>query len=300
MDIHFIYKLMVALIDQLFTIKTSRPPKLIMTLLVKNEEHLLEQNLIFHKEMGVDSFIVTDNNSTDSTPEIIKKYEEKGWIVESIKETSTNYNQKRWVDRMIWLAKRKYRANWVINADADEFWYSPQGDLKHEIVPEANVLRCRVVNMYPEEGVDFWEWSKAVCPIDNAEDYDLSKYSIYGKYFYKVAHATRGYLKISMGNHKVQILNRQRQQSQITVYHYPIFNRERFVRKMKNGGEQMEQNKKMSAGAHWRYFYDLYKAGLIEREYDRVIGSDHIEEFEQSGYLYEDKNVANIFKKMGY
>ncbi|MFR9603469.1 MAG: glycosyltransferase family 2 protein, partial [Rikenellaceae bacterium] len=168
---------MVALIDQLFTIKTSRPPKLIMTLLVKNEEHLLEQNLIFHKEMGVDSFIVTDNNSTDSTPEIIKKYEEKGWIVESIKETSTNYNQKRWVDRMIWLAKRKYRANWVINADADEFWYSPQGDLKHEIVPEANVLRCRVVNMYPEEGVDFWEWSKAVCPIDNAEDYDLSKYS---------------------------------------------------------------------------------------------------------------------------
>lgn len=49
-------------------------PKLIMTLLVKDEADMLEENLLFHHSMGVDGFIVTDNNSTDRTPEIIRKY----------------------------------------------------------------------------------------------------------------------------------------------------------------------------------------------------------------------------------
>ncbi len=241
MDIHFIHKAIVAFFD-LFRTPPNHTPKLFMTLLVKNEERLLEKNLIYHKEMGVDGFIVTDNNSTDSTPEIIRKYVEKGWIVESINEAGTNYKQKMWVDRMIWRAKRIYGADWVINADADEFWYSSQGDLKLEIDHTANVLRCRVVNMYPEENSEFWSWGRAVRPIENIEMYDLSKYSIFGKYFYKVAHATRGYLKISMGNHKVQMINRKRRDSAITVYHYPIANRDQFVKKMKNVGEQMAQN----------------------------------------------------------
>ena len=60
--------------------KITPSPKLVMTLLVKNEEDMLEKNLQFHKSMGVDGFIVTDNNSTDRTPEIIKEYQEKGLI----------------------------------------------------------------------------------------------------------------------------------------------------------------------------------------------------------------------------
>ena len=53
-----------------------------MTLLVKTKKGMLEENLQFHKAMGVDGFIITDNNSTDSTPDIIRKYKQKGWIKE--------------------------------------------------------------------------------------------------------------------------------------------------------------------------------------------------------------------------
>ena len=49
----------------------TRQPRLIMTLLVKNEEAMLERNLHFHKQMGVDGFIVTDNNSSDGTMRIL-------------------------------------------------------------------------------------------------------------------------------------------------------------------------------------------------------------------------------------
>lgn len=62
------------------TFRRTSNPKLIMTLLVKNEEDILEENLCFHKAMGVDGFIITDNNSTDSTPDIIRKYKQKGGL----------------------------------------------------------------------------------------------------------------------------------------------------------------------------------------------------------------------------
>ena len=98
-----------------------------MTLLVKNEEELLEKNLLFHKAMGVDAFIVTDNNSADGTYGIIEKYRRKGWVVDVIRETATGYEQKEWVDRMIWRAKTSFGADWVINADAENSGMLPPG-----------------------------------------------------------------------------------------------------------------------------------------------------------------------------
>ncbi len=277
---------------------TQGKPRLIMTLLVKNEEKLLEKNLLFHKAMGVDAFIVTDNNSTDSTPAIIQKYVEMGWIVESFIERGTDYRQKEWVGRMIWSAKQRHAADWVINADADEMWYSSLGDLKAEMLGRVNVLRCKVVNVFPQEGLDFWEWNEMIKPIDNTSVYDLSPYNIYQRYTYKVAHSAYGYIKISMGNHKVTMLPKRQKESDITVFHYNNISREQFIAKMKNGGKQMEQNPKKSVARHWRYFYELYKEGRIEEEYDRVVGTKWQEEFREKGYIYQDNSVAEVFAKI--
>ncbi len=38
--------------------------KIIMTILVRNEENIIEENVLFHKAMGVDGIIITDNCST--------------------------------------------------------------------------------------------------------------------------------------------------------------------------------------------------------------------------------------------
>lgn len=62
-----------------------------------------------------------------------------------IEEKATNYEQKDWVDRMIWKAKTIYKAGWIINADADELWYAPTGNLKDELyATNANVLNCEI------------------------------------------------------------------------------------------------------------------------------------------------------------
>ncbi len=260
-----------------------------MTLLVKNEEQLLEKNLQFHKNMGVDAFIVTDNNSTDKTPEIIRKYVEKGWIVEAITETATDYEQKQWVDRMIWLAKTRHKADWIINADADEFWYNPTGNLKTAMTAtRANVLACEMRSVYPDENRSWEQWNKTVRTVTDYAAYGLSPYSIFERQNKKVMHRTAGYLQISMGNHKVTMLPQLESRSSVVVYHYNIRGRKQFIEKMVNGGRQLEQHKGRHGGRHWRYFYALYKEGQLDEEYDRVIGTASYGRLADDGFVISE------------
>lgn len=294
---HMLNKIFSALINVPCALKKTKSPRLIMTLLVKNEEALLEDNLIFHKSMGVDAFIITDNNSTDTTPQIIKKYKALGWIIEVINETATDYKQKKWVDRMIFLAINKHHADWIINADADELWHSPSGNLKNEINnTRSNVLVCEMKCMYPDENLPFYLWNRAVNPIVDYEKYDLSPYSLFCKQNKKVAHRAKGYIQISMGNHNVKMIPKISKKSDITVYHYNIRGRQPFICKMINGGQQLERSKQRHGGRHWRYFYQLYNENKLNDEYDRVIGINQYDNLCKDGYIYYDTTISDYFK----
>lgn len=298
-NFYLLKKITLALVESFKTFRKAPPSQLIMTLLVKNEESILEENLLFHKAMGVDSFIITDNNSTDSTPDIIQKYKQKGWIKEVIEEKATDYEQKEWVDRMIWKAKTIYKADWIINADADELWYSPSGNLKTELsATHANVLNCEMRSVYPEEGKPFWQWDKVVKTVNELERYDLSNYSIFERQNKKVIHRSAGYLQISMGNHKVTMFPKRSINSSIRVYHYNIRGKQQFMEKMINGGKQLEQHKGRHGGRHWRYFYQLYKEGKLELEYDRVIGKQHYDRLYKDGLIYMDSTIPNFFHNL--
>lgn len=299
MSFYMIRKMGTALCQLFRTFRKTPSPCLIMTLLVKNEAGMLEQNLRFHKAMGVDGFIITDNNSTDSTPEIIEKYRRMGWVKEVIRETATDYEQKAWVDRMIWKAKTVYGADWVINADADELWYAPSGSLKTEMAAtSANVLKCEMRSVYPEEGKPFWEWNRTVGYVADYEKYGLSLYSIFERQNMKVMHRADGYLQISMGNHKVTMLPQRSALSTVRVYHYNIRGKAQFLEKMINGGKQLEQHKGRHGGRHWRYFYRLYQEGKLEEEYDRVIGTRVLPQLERDGFVHTDTTIPDFFARV--
>ena len=72
--------------------------KIIMTLLVRDEEDILKQNIDFHLSQGVDFIIATDNLSVDSTKNILKEYEYHGKL-RYIFEERDNYNQHEWVTK---------------------------------------------------------------------------------------------------------------------------------------------------------------------------------------------------------
>ena len=107
--------------------------KLVMTLLVRDEADILRLNLEHHLAQGIDHFIVTDNRSVDATPVILKEYSSRG-LVSLIHEPSETYDQALWVTRMAEQAASD-GADWVIHADADEFWIAREpGHTLREVI----------------------------------------------------------------------------------------------------------------------------------------------------------------------
>ena len=291
--------------NKLIKYKKIKNPKLYMTILAKNEGDIIEKQLQFHKAMGVDGFIVTDNNSSDNTLDIFKLYKEKGWIKEIICERNNNHEQSKWVDRMIRIARDKYNADWVINSDADEFWSSNSGCLKHELIQSvSNNINVNVYNVLPENTKDFYLNEKLIVNPGNICKNimsELSPYSLYNEQIGKVIHRTKGYLKINDGNHSVKMRMKSTQKSQdIIIYHYNLRSPEHFKSKMINGGASINSNKHLptNTAQHWRYFYDIFvnQGKDYLDEYDKVVGTKYIKDFEMSNVFMVGTIVKDFFE----
>jgi hypothetical protein len=135
--------------------------KLVMTLLARNEEDVIEANLLYHLNRGVDFVVATDNASDDSTRDILAEYQRQG-VLHLIDEPTHSYDQGRWVTRMARLAATDFGADWILNNDADEFFWPDSGDLKQVLaeIPESfGVITAPRTNFLPrpesEEGGSF-------------------------------------------------------------------------------------------------------------------------------------------------
>jgi glycosyl transferase family 2 len=108
--------------------------RLVMALKVRDEGDVIEHNLRYHRAQGVDFFIVTDNASVDQTPEILERWVGAG-LARVIEEPGNDMadNGHQWVTRMAREAATEHGADWVIHADADEFWWPLEGTLKQAL-----------------------------------------------------------------------------------------------------------------------------------------------------------------------
>jgi hypothetical protein len=106
--------------------------KLVMTLLARDEADIVDEQIKFHLNAGVDFVIATDNLSQDGTTEILESYAKAGQL-HLIREDGEYLQQAEWITRMGRLAATEFGADWVIHSDADEFWW-PRGDSLKEVL----------------------------------------------------------------------------------------------------------------------------------------------------------------------
>lgn len=174
--------------------------KLVMTLLVRNEEEILEANIEYHLAQGVEFVIVTDHGSTDATPEILSSYEKRG-IARVFRAEGTEHHQSQRVTRMARLAAVEHGADWVINNDADEFWWPAVGNLADVLAavpPHYGQVIARRNNFLPvaaQAGGPFYErYVVREKQSTNLVGAPLEP---------KVAHRARADVTVAPGNHSV-------------------------------------------------------------------------------------------------
>ena len=240
--------------------------KLVMTLLVRDEEDIVRDTLDFHLAQGVDRVIVTDNGSEDGTLAALREYEDRG-VAEVLLEPTDDYSQGRWVTRMARLAARE-GADWVINSDADEFWWPRTGTLKstfEALGREVGLVVAHRVNFVPrpEDGRPFWE------RMTLRERVSLNPL---GKPLPpKIAHRAHPGITIAQGNHKVEgaALGERLDDGSIEILHFPMRTYAQFENKIVKGGRAYARNRELPerTGRTWRRLYETWEQGGLPAHY---------------------------------
>ncbi len=172
-----------------------------MTLCVKDEGDILDAQLAFHLNAGVDFVIATDTGSTDATVEILERYRQAG-VLDLRHDHSQPFRLGDQRTRMARAAATEFGADWVINSDADEFWWPRGYDLKS--VLDALPVRYGVVTglwrpfvPVADDGSPFYERMTARLAPSHPINDPTSKF----RPNTKVAHRADPQVTVGRGNH---------------------------------------------------------------------------------------------------
>ena len=241
--------------------------RLIMTLLVRDEEDILDWNLRYHLARGVDHFVVTDNLSVDGTTSILRGYERRG-VLSYIHEPTDDYSQDLWVTRMARVAADELEADWILHSDADEFWWPGGGkDLKtlfRDVPAEVEAVqvdRANFVGPLHEPQSSFHE---RMVYRQRRSTNSLGK-----PLPPKIAHRPLERPFVHQGNHKVSnrdVLLESQPIDDLVIFHFPARTPAQLRNKIEKGGAAYERNRRLGEGVGqtWRKMYEYLRTGRFD------------------------------------
>jgi hypothetical protein len=97
-----------------------------LLLVTQNEGELLRWNLEHHLAWGVDHVAVGDNNSTDDTAEIVRSFGDRA----SYQRFDSFHDRQIVRTALLGALRDRHPVTWAGVADTDEFFWSPDGDMK--------------------------------------------------------------------------------------------------------------------------------------------------------------------------
>jgi glycosyltransferase involved in cell wall biosynthesis len=149
-----------------------------MTLLARNEADIIDAHVAFHLNAGVDFVLAIDNGSDDATTEILESYARDGHV--ELTRDDGELDQAAWVTGLARRAATDFGADWVINSDADEFYWPRGGTLKEVLsaVPaQYGGVRGMLRNFAPRPHGDDFFAERMTVRVCNPGAADNSPYS---------------------------------------------------------------------------------------------------------------------------
>ena len=247
---------------------------LVLTLLCRDEADILESMLRFHLAQGVNRIIATDNGSLDGSLEILKRFERRG-LLTLLQEAEHTHNQAVWVTRMARMAAAM-GADWVINSDADEFWWPQQGNLNSTLaqLPESieGLLVDRTNFLPPSRN------NQEQRPFYQRQTLRerVSRNSLGRPLPPKLIHRAHPEVEITDGNHGARVDGKPItaiKSASIEILHVPIRSYGQLERKIRQGAEALQRNQRVSPGIgdSWRKIYSNHlQQGTLLAYYDSL------------------------------
>jgi hypothetical protein len=278
-----------------------RRPRIVMTLLCRDEEDIVGYNIAYHLAQGVDFVIATDNASQDRTPELLARFARQGKL-HLIREPSLTHDQGPWVTRMARMAAKRFDADWVINNDADEFWLSREGTLRDALAavpPEAQSLAVPHFDMLPPQAAQtpFFE-AMTIRRTDGK--------TVYGRPLQtNVCHRAFADIRVADGNHFVSrkgVRIPEQADHSLEFAHFPIRSLAQLERKIRQGSEALSANERVkpSTGGHWQKLYrDHYGKGSLGEYYSACAPTpEQIDTGLADGTLARDTRIRDALRRI--
>ena len=276
--------------------------KLVMTLLARDEADVIEAWLAFHLNAGADFVVATDNRSEDGTTDVLETYAREGHV-HLLREAGEDLRQNEWVTRMARLAATDFGADWVINSDADEFWW-PRGASLRDVL-DAVPDRYGTVGAFlrtfgpPPDGGEgsFAERMtvrfSALAPINDPA-------SLF-KPIRKVVHRAHPEIQVTRGNHALvdSPFAPLRGWYPIEVFHFPLRSHAQCERKATIQGTAFEKHISRAPTAYHANMFAALKSGKIAEYYDAlVLAEDELERGLEQRRLVQDTRLRDALRSL--
>lgn len=270
-----------------------------MTLLVRDEADIVDAQIAYHLHAGIDFVVATDNRSVDGTTEILERYERDG-VLRLIREPGDDLRQSEWVTRMARLAATDLGADWILNADADEFWLARGASLKEllgSVHSRFGAVRGAWRNFVPrpDDARPFAERMTTRLCRPSFHPHPLSTH-------FKSAHRAHAGVRIGRGNHEALAddLVALRGWYPIEILHFPVRSYEQCRRKYVTQFVALERNAEKGIPGHMAEAYEAYRAGRLDDFYAPLVVDDEaLAEGLADGTYAIDTRLRDMLRLLG-
>lgn len=241
--------------------------------MVKNEEDIIFENLVWHFCIGFRKFVIVDNLSTDNTRQKIEEFillTKNNAKVFVIDDPIFEYIQSRITTGAYDFARSVWpEVKWIFPVDADEFWI-PEKRLSETLAQLPNDIETiSVVSYEYHPSFDYYSFAA------NTKFYEKLHYRAKKEdNDPKIAIRSLNNVKVGQGNHVAHNINDNKRLKSIDgeliglyMYEYPFRSVVQVHAKYSNGMRVNKEAKKIGAisegmGVHWEaYEKDLEKDG---------------------------------------
>jgi Glycosyl transferase family 2 len=148
---------------------------------MRNERVRLPYFLDYYRKLGVDQFLIIDNDSTDGTRDYLAQQPDV-----SLWSSTHGYKQSRFgMDWIMHLLRRHGQGNWCLTVDVDEFLVYPYCETRPlraltDWLDSAGTrsFSSMLLDMYPKGAMHEHPYREGQNPFEIAQYFDSGNYSI--------------------------------------------------------------------------------------------------------------------------